>query len=76
MIASGITGFREMTGSKELVSRGNLLRKETEAGSVVAPELLIIPGEILPSFPDIRQTSFQKRETTGQAPPKQHGKKW
>jgi hypothetical protein len=51
MIANGITGFREMAASKELISRGNLLRSETEAGKRVAPELLIIPGDILNIFP-------------------------
>jgi len=46
MIANGITGFREMAGSKELIAQGKRLNKEIEAGTMVAPESLIIPGEL------------------------------
>jgi len=51
MIANGITGFREMAGSKELLSRKKALKDEIEAGTTVAPEPLIMPGEVLNIFP-------------------------
>jgi len=51
MIANGITGFREMEGSKELVAEGKALNQRIEAGAITAPELLIIPGEIVGSTP-------------------------
>ncbi|MGD0658806.1 MAG: hypothetical protein ABSD38_12135, partial [Syntrophorhabdales bacterium] len=51
MIANGITGFREMAGSKELLSKKKALEDEIEAGTTVAPEPLIMPGEVLNIFP-------------------------
>lgn len=68
MIAHGITGFREMAGSKELISRGDLLRNETEAGNMVAPELLIIPGDIVNIFPGQELGFFSESGESGASP--------
>ena len=51
MIANGITGFREMEGSTELIAEGKALNQGIAAGTIVAPELLLIPGEIISSTP-------------------------
>ena len=68
MIANGITGFREMAGSKELISLGNLLRKKTEAGKRIAPELLIIPGDILNIFPGQELAFFSESGEAASTP--------
>ena len=68
MIANGITGFREMAGSKELIAQGSLLRKETDAGTVVAPELLILPGEVLAIFPGHPSSFFSGGGKDGASP--------
>jgi imidazolonepropionase-like amidohydrolase len=46
MIANGITGFRQMSGSPELLARGQRLRQEIAAGTVVAPEPLVLVGRL------------------------------
>jgi len=47
LIANGITGFRQMSGSPELLARGQRLRQEIAAGTVVAPEPLVLVGRLL-----------------------------
>jgi hypothetical protein len=44
LIVNGITGFRQMSGSPELLARGQRLRQEIAAGTVVAPEPLVLVG--------------------------------
>ncbi len=68
MIANGITGFREMAGSKELLSKRKTLKDEIEAGTTVAPEPLIMPGEILNIFPGQMLNFFQGSEEAGASP--------
>jgi hypothetical protein len=46
LIANGITGFRQMSGSPELLARGQRLRQEIAAGIVVAPEPLALVGRL------------------------------
>lgn len=47
MLANGITGVREMRGSAELVQATAQLNAGFAAGTVDAPEILVIPGEII-----------------------------
>ena len=51
LIANGITGVREMRGSAELVQRAKKLNTDSAAGLVDAPEILLIPGEIIGQIP-------------------------
>ena len=50
-IANGITGIREMRGSSALVQRVIKLNADSAAGIVDAPEVLMIPGEIIGQIP-------------------------
>jgi len=68
MIANGITGFREMTGSKELIAQVRLLRKEIEGGTTIAPEPLIVPGDILNIFPGQMLPIFEGSSEAGTDP--------
>jgi hypothetical protein len=68
MIANGITGFREMSGSKELIAQARLLRQEIEAGTAVAPEPLIIPGDVLNIFPGQMLPIFEGSGEAGADP--------
>jgi imidazolonepropionase-like amidohydrolase len=52
LIANGITGFRQMSGSPELLARGQRLRQEIAAGTVVAPEPLVLVGRLFNLTPD------------------------
>jgi len=52
LIANGITGFRQMSGSPELLARGKRLRQEIAAGTVVAPEPLLLVGRLFNLTPD------------------------
>ena len=47
LIANGITAIREMRGSAEIVQSAKQLNADSAAGRVDAPEILIIPGEII-----------------------------
>lgn len=47
LLASGITGIREMGGSPELIQRAKGLNADSAAGRVDAPEIVQIPGDIL-----------------------------
>jgi len=51
LIANGITGVREMRGSPELIQRVKKLNADSAAGLVDAPEVLLIPGEIVGQVP-------------------------
>ena len=51
LIANGITGVREMRGSADLVKRAQKLNADSAAGLVDAPEVLIVPGEIIGQIP-------------------------
>ena len=44
LIASGITGIREMRGAPDLVQAARTLNTASAAGTVDAPEILLIPG--------------------------------
>ena len=50
-IANGVTGIREMRGSSALVQRAQKLNSDSAAGLVDAPEVLIIPGDIIGQIP-------------------------
>ena len=50
-IANGITGISEMRGSADLVTRAKKLNTDSAAGLVDAPEILLIPGEIIGQIP-------------------------
>jgi hypothetical protein len=52
LIANGITGFRQMSGSPELLARGQRLRQEIAAGTVVAPQPLVLVGRLFNLTPD------------------------
>jgi hypothetical protein len=45
-IANGVTGFREMGGSPELLERGRRLNREIAQG-LVAPEALVLTGRLI-----------------------------
>lgn len=47
MVASGITGVREMGGSAALIKRAKEVNADSAAGKLDAPEILAIPGDIL-----------------------------
>ena len=47
LIAHGITGIREMRGSEALVQAAKQLNSDSAAHVVDAPEILLIPGEII-----------------------------
>ena len=51
LIANGITGVREMRGSADLVRRAQKLNADSAAGLVDAPEVLLVPGEIIGQIP-------------------------
>ena len=46
LIANGVTGIREMGGSAALINRAKTLNADRAAGLVLAPEVVLIPGEI------------------------------
>lgn len=62
MIANGITGFREMSGSVELLERGKRLNKEIAYGAVIAPALLAQPGRLYSLIPDGRRVGIATAE--------------
>ncbi len=68
MIANGITGFREMAGSTELLSKKKTLKDEIETGKTVAPEPLIMPGEVLNIFPGQMLNFFPGSGEAGPSP--------
>ena len=47
LIANGVTGVREMAGSPELIQRVRALNAQSQAGVVMAPEVLMIPGRLV-----------------------------
>ena len=47
LIANGVTGVREMAGSPELIQRARALNEQSQAGLVMAPEVLMIPGRVV-----------------------------
>jgi len=52
LIANGITGFRQMSGNPELLARGQRLRREIAAGTVMAPEPLLLVGRLFNTAPE------------------------
>lgn len=46
MIASGITGVRQMSGSADIIARTRRLNADSAAGRVDAPEIVQVPGTI------------------------------
>lgn len=51
LIANGITGIREMAGSAELIQRAHQLNADRSSGRVDAPEVLLMPGDLLAGVP-------------------------
>lgn len=51
LIANGITGIREMAGSVELIQRARQLNVDRAGGMVDAPEVLLMPGDLLAGVP-------------------------
>ena len=51
LIANGVTGVREMSGSPELIQRARTLNVQSQAGLLVAPEVLMIPGRLVAGLP-------------------------
>ena len=67
LIANGVTGIREMGGSAALIKRAKKLNADRAAGLVVAPEIVLIPGDIFVgrvAAPDLAaaQVRLQKAE--------------
>lgn len=62
MVAHGITGFREMSGSAELLEHGKRFRKDNAAANAVAPELLLQPGRLISTLPDGRRAGITTAE--------------
>ncbi|MES2755979.1 MAG: amidohydrolase family protein [Pseudomonadota bacterium] len=46
MIAHGITGVRQMSGSPAIIARARQLNVDSAAGRVAAPEIVVVPGSI------------------------------
>lgn len=46
MVASGITGVRQMSGSADIIARTRKLNLDSAAGRVLAPEVLAVSGAI------------------------------
>ena len=57
MIANGITGVREMTGSSDLVKRAQQHNADRAAGNLDAPEVLLIPGDLFRGLPPASTTA-------------------
>lgn len=47
MLANGITGVREMGGSVELIQLARQVNTDSANGSLIAPEVLAVPGDLL-----------------------------
>ena len=68
MVANGITGFREMNGSAELIARAKKLNIDAKAGTVLAPEVLSIPSSLVSpavGSPASLITLIQQQKTEG-----------
>ena len=68
LIANGITGIREMSGSAALIQRARKLNADRAAGNVDAPEILMIPGDIYGGqapTPDLARMFVQKQKADG-----------
>ena len=46
LLVNGVTGFRQMSGSADMIAAARALNAATAAGEVVAPEVLQVPGDI------------------------------
>ena len=46
LLVNGVTGFRQMSGSADMIAAGKELNAAQAAGELVAPEALQVPGEI------------------------------
>lgn len=46
MIANGVTGFREMSGSAQLIRLSHEFNAASKAGKIDAPEVLQVPGDL------------------------------
>lgn len=47
LVASGVTGVREMAGSAQLIEAAHAINVASTAGRLTAPEILVMPGDIL-----------------------------
>lgn len=56
-LANGITGIREMSGSSDLIARAKKLNADSAAGLVDAPEVLMMPGDIIGRPPTTANTA-------------------
>lgn len=51
LLANGITGIREMAGSAALLQRAQQLNADSAAGRLNAPEILLMPGDLVVGVP-------------------------
>lgn len=67
MLANGITGMREMSGSEALIKRAHELNADSAAGVVDAPEVLQTPGDLVgrPLPPSAATALVQQQKAQG-----------
>ncbi len=67
MLANGITGVREMSGSEALIKRAQKLNADSAAGVVDAPEVLQVPGDLVgrPMPPAAATALVQQQKAQG-----------
>ena len=67
LIANGITGIREMSGSAELIRRAQQLNADRAAGRVDAPEVVQIAGDVLGGItsPSVAVERVQQQKAMG-----------
>ena len=53
LVANGITGFREMSGSAALVQQVQQLNADNAAGRIIGPEALTVPGDLFVGAPPV-----------------------
>lgn len=67
MLANGITGFREMAGSADIIARARQLNADVAAGRVAAPQALAVPGELFinATSPDAAIAEVRRQKAMG-----------
>ena len=51
LLAHGITGIREMSGSAALVERARRLNEDSQSGRIAAPEVVQVAGDLVAGMP-------------------------